>query len=83
MISLTLRPHGLQPTRLLRSWDSPGKSTGVGRHALLQGVFLTQGLNPMTPVSPALAGGLFTTSYIGEAQLIKYHCPYFTPKKPA
>ena len=24
--------HGLQPTRLLRSWDSPGKSTGVGCH---------------------------------------------------
>ena len=26
----TLRPHGLQPTRLLRPWDFPGKSTGVG-----------------------------------------------------
>ena len=24
------RPHGLQPTRLLHSWDFPGKSTGVG-----------------------------------------------------
>ena len=23
-------PHGLQPTRLLRPWDFPGKSTGVG-----------------------------------------------------
>ena len=26
--------------------DSPGKNTGVGCHALLQGMFLTQGLNP-------------------------------------
>ena len=25
--------------------DSPGKNTGVGSHALLQGVFLTQGWN--------------------------------------
>ena len=25
---------------------SPGKSTGVGCHALLQGIFLTQKLNP-------------------------------------
>ena len=25
---------------------SPGKHTGVGCHILLQGVFLTQGLNP-------------------------------------
>ena len=29
------RPHGLQPTRLLCSWDCPGKSTGVGCHCLL------------------------------------------------
>ena len=27
-------------------WDFPGKSTGVGCHALLQGIFLTQGSNP-------------------------------------
>ena len=31
----TLRPHGLQPTRLLCPWDFPGKSTGVGCHCLL------------------------------------------------
>ena len=31
-----MRPHGLQPTRLLRPWDSPGKNTGVGCHFLLQ-----------------------------------------------
>ena len=29
------RPHGLQPTRLLKPWDFPGKSTGVGCHRLL------------------------------------------------
>ena len=28
--------HGLQPTRLLRPWDFPGKSTGVGCHCLLR-----------------------------------------------
>ena len=27
--------HGLQPTRLLRPWAFPGKSTGVGCHCLL------------------------------------------------
>ena len=26
-------------------WDSPGKNTRVGCHALLQGIFLTQGSN--------------------------------------
>ena len=33
------------PTRLLCSWDSPGKNTGVASHSLLQGIFLTQGSN--------------------------------------
>ena len=31
---------------LLCPWDSPGKSTGVGSHFILQGVFLIQGSNP-------------------------------------
>ena len=29
-------PQRRQPTRLLCSWDSPGKNTGVGCHFLLQ-----------------------------------------------
>ena len=33
-----------QSTRLLCLWDSPGKNTGVGCRALLQGIFPTQGL---------------------------------------
>ena len=32
--------------RLLCPWNSPGKNTGVDCCALLQGIFLTQGLNP-------------------------------------
>ena len=32
----TLRPHQRQPPRLPRTWDSPGKNTGVGCHFLLQ-----------------------------------------------
>ena len=43
---LGLQPHGLETTRFLCSWDSPGKNTGVGYHVLLQGIFPTQGLNP-------------------------------------
>ena len=43
---LTLQPHEPQPARLLCAWDSPGKNTGVGYHALPQGVFPTQGWNP-------------------------------------
>ena len=36
VMSDSYQPHGLQPTRLLRPWDFPGKSTGVGCHCLLQ-----------------------------------------------
>ena len=45
VVSDSLRHHGLQPTRLLCPWASPGKNTGVGCHALLQGIFPTQGSN--------------------------------------
>ena len=41
----TLWPHGLEPGRLLCPWDSPGKSTRVGCHFLLQGIFPTQESN--------------------------------------
>ena len=42
----SLQPRGLWSTRLLCPWDSPGKNTGVGDYALLQGIFPTQGSNP-------------------------------------
>ena len=35
-MSDSVRPHRRQATRLPQPWDSPGKSTGVGCHFLLQ-----------------------------------------------
>ena len=46
VMSNSLRPHGLQPARLLCLWNPPGKNTGVGCHSLLQGILPTQGCNP-------------------------------------
>ena len=46
---LTLWPHGLQPTKLLCPWNSPGQNTGVGSLSLLQGIFPTQEVNPGLP----------------------------------
>ena len=45
VVSGSLQPHGLLPARLFCPWDSLGKNTRVGSHSLLQGIFLTQGLN--------------------------------------
>ena len=46
-------------------WDSPGKNTGVGCRALLQGIFLTQGSN-LHLLCLLPAGRLFTTSTTWE-----------------
>ena len=35
VVSNSLRPHELGPTRILHPWDFPDKSTGVGCHFLL------------------------------------------------
>ena len=48
-MSYSLRPHRLQPARLLCPWDFPGNSTGVDCHFLLQGIFPTKGSNPGLP----------------------------------
>ena len=45
VVSDSLWPQGLKPARLLWTWNSLGKKTRVGSHSLLQGIFLTQGLN--------------------------------------
>ena len=37
----SLPPHELYPARLLCSWNTPSKNTGVGCHSLLQGIFPT------------------------------------------
>ena len=45
VVSDSVPPHGPYPAGLLCPWDFPGKSTGVGCHFLLQGIFPTQGSN--------------------------------------
>ena len=66
VISNSSQLYGLQPTRLLCPWDSPGKNVGVGCHALLQGVFLTQGSNMHLSMSPALQASSLLTEPPGK-----------------
>ena len=60
---MTLHDLMDQSPRLFCPWDFPGKNTGVGYHALLQGVFLTWGLNP-------------TASISWETRMKEYHGPF-------
>ena len=57
------RSRGLQPTRLLCSWDSSGRNTGRGCHFFLQEIFLTQELNPGLPHCRQM---LYPLSYQGS-----------------
>ena len=54
---LTLPHHGLYSP-----WNSPGQTTGMGSHSLLQGIFLTK---DQTWVS-CIAGGFFSLSCQGS-----------------
>ena len=45
-MSDSVRPHRRQPTRLLRPWGFPGKSTGVRCHRLLYGTAWTPTIKP-------------------------------------
>ena len=49
--SNSLRPHGLQPSRLLCPWNFAGKNTGADCHFLLQGVLPAQGSDASLSVS--------------------------------
>ena len=44
VVSNSSQSHGLQPTRLLHPWDSPGKSTGVGDQGCRLEVWIGQGV---------------------------------------
>ena len=50
------------------STDSPGKNTGMGGHALLQGIFLAQGLNPLLLRLLHCRQTFFTAEPLGKPQ---------------
>ena len=61
-------PMNCSPPGLSVHGDSPGKNTGGGCHTLLQGIFLTQGLNCIS-CGPCIAGRFFTTEPLGKPGL--------------
>ena len=50
--------------------DFSGKNTAVGCRFLLQGIFPTQGSDPTSPATPALAGRFFTFVLPGKPSMI-------------
>ena len=66
--------------RLLCPWDSPGKNTGVCCHFLLQGIFLTQGLNPGLLHCRQIILTVWATREApsNSAYLTKFKCNHFS-----
>ena len=70
VVSDSFETHGLQPARLLCPRDSPGKDTGVGCPALLQGIFPIQGSNPRLIITLALQAGPLPLALPGKPNIV-------------
>ena len=80
-----LRPHGWSPAWLPRTWDSPGKSTGVGCHFLLQVDIMVIWIkfthtSPFSSLIPKVSLFTLVLSYLERScsfcLLLKYQCSY-------
>ena len=73
VVSDSLGSHGLQPAMLLCPWDFPSKKYNVVGFLLFPTPWNLPdpGIEPKSPMSPALAGIVFTTCATWEARL---HC---------
>ena len=59
--------------RLLCPWNSPGKNTGVGCHAILQGGFSQlRDRKPMSSSAPALEVNTWLLSYLGSLRYLYF-----------
>ena len=76
VLSDSLWPHGL-----CSPWNSPGQNTGVGCHALLQGIFPTQGLNSGLPCCRQI---LYQLSHKGSPRILEWVAYPFSrgPSRP-
>ena len=57
------------------SGDSPGKNTGVGCHALLHGIFPTQGSKPSLPHCRRI---LYSLSHQGSPRILEWVADTFS-----
>ena len=78
------KPMDCSPLGTSVHGDSPGKNTGVDCHALLQGIFQTQGSNPGHPHCRRI---LYQLSHQGGPRILEWVAYPFTrgssrPKNP-
>ena len=69
LLAVPCNPMDCSPPISSVHGDYPGKNTGAGCHALLQGIFPTQGLNPGIPHCKLI---LYCLSHQGSARILEY-----------
>ena len=67
VVSDSQQPHGLQPTRLLRPWDFPGKSTGVGWPMFTAALFIIATIWKL----------VFTEKWMGKEDMAYINMAYY------
>ena len=72
VLSDSLGPHRLQPSRLLFPQNFPDKNTGAGCHFLPHGTFPTQGLNCISYVS-CIGRQILYLCHLGSPSLYIQH----------
>ena len=72
----------MQPSRLLCPWDSPGKNTGVGCHALLQGILPTQGQSLSLLHVQHWQAGLYHQHHLGSKKSLENTDKWLRKKPP-
>ena len=82
----SLRPHGLQPARLLCLWDFSGKNTGVGCHFLLQKRILcsthTELLESCSSFCPYHPSRFLLRKAPTHPSKLSWRRPFWTPASP-
>ena len=73
VVSNSLLPYGLLPTRILCPWDSPGKNNWSRLPSSPPGALPNPGIKPVSPKSPALAGGFFYPKPPGKPFIQEHH----------
>ena len=71
VVSDSLQPHGFTTRQALLSTGFPGQEYWSGLPFPTPGDLPHPGKEPMSLMSPALAGGFFTPKATWEAQIIK------------
>ena len=75
VVSNSSWPHGLQPTRLLRPWDFPGKSPGVGCQWYNISILCSCG--PLTRLSAKHLAKIWNPIFYCSINESKMSCDFF------